>query len=402
MWNHQVIQKPLGHRVVELSQSLQVIRDSIQSVRQGKLHQFIPLYGQLRSLLSEKSKKNKPLLLDLASQIGQPLQLFCMPSPSEAGFPERLKEGMILHVAGFPVALEKQLPGQTMVPLEQFLDHEIVQYKSRGYSVRDIITFFANKAGGSHFSPDLPKDFAEIMSFGLFGQPIVTNALLQIGEVTFALGLRLLKSVIEFELHALVFIPEQEIKERAFLLDYGYPGTPMRIFCFLDHLQKVHFGATGYNGPTGIASVQHLLDWSKPHHLMLALEIADDLSTNLNILVDGDDVAKQRVEIPLVVANDPLHYDGWINRSIKDEQAGCTFCMGEIAMYGRDLPVKERAKMLLYMNQSLSSENQPCFLFRRGNYGHMPPGTKDLTIVGKVVEWNMARAVQGQFPLVDG
>ena len=65
-YKYQPIPKPLGFRIQELMQSLQVIRDSLGAVRQGRLHQIIPVYGQLRALLSEKSKGNHPLLLDIA------------------------------------------------------------------------------------------------------------------------------------------------------------------------------------------------------------------------------------------------------------------------------------------------------------------------------------------------
>lgn len=57
---YEPIPKFLGDRIQELLQALQVIRDSIEAVRQGKLHQIIPVYGQLRALLSEKSKGNDP------------------------------------------------------------------------------------------------------------------------------------------------------------------------------------------------------------------------------------------------------------------------------------------------------------------------------------------------------
>jgi hypothetical protein len=69
--------KSLGYRIFELSQSLQAIRDSLGAIRQGKLYQFIPLYGQLRALLL-KSRMNEPLLLSLAKSLSQELMIYCM------------------------------------------------------------------------------------------------------------------------------------------------------------------------------------------------------------------------------------------------------------------------------------------------------------------------------------
>lgn len=224
-YQYKAVPKPLGIRIQELLQSLQVIRDSLTSVRQGKLHQIIPVYGQLRPLLSEKSKGNSPLLLDMARKMGLNLDFYCM---SEAGnLPEDLKKGLLLHLAGFPTTLEQELPNQNSISIEKFLDYQIVAYSGRSYKTKDIIAFFANKAGGAHYSTYLPQDFAELLSFGLSGQPILVNALLQIAELIYRLGVKLIKSVADFKIHFLIFVPRQEIKESAYIFDSQYDKSQL-------------------------------------------------------------------------------------------------------------------------------------------------------------------------------
>ncbi len=85
-------QKMIGDRIIELTKSLQVIRDSIDLIGQGKRYQIIPLCGQLRALLTgtSKKKKNEPLLIDLSRLLDKKLSVFAMSDTKESVLP--LKE----------------------------------------------------------------------------------------------------------------------------------------------------------------------------------------------------------------------------------------------------------------------------------------------------------------------
>ena len=117
------IPKPLALRIRELIQSLLVLRDAIEKVSGGHFHQFIPIYGQLRALLVEKSKGNKSLLIDLANIVRQPLELWCMKPVEPEQFP-----ALVLCMSGFPVSLHQQLPGQEKISIEKFLKHKFLYY----------------------------------------------------------------------------------------------------------------------------------------------------------------------------------------------------------------------------------------------------------------------------------
>ena len=161
---HEEVEKNIGHRLEELIQSLFVIRDSLELVRKGERHQLIPLYGQLRALLCDKSQtKNKPLLRSLAESVDVSLDVHCMPGVDDPRFPEELRESLVFHLSGFPVTLRRQLPAQITVALEDFIERDILHYKERRYSVRNIIDWFANQAGGAHFSLRAPRDFLALL-----------------------------------------------------------------------------------------------------------------------------------------------------------------------------------------------------------------------------------------------
>ena len=266
-YKHRPKPKPLGERIQELIQGLQVIRDSLEAVRQGKLHQIIPVYGQLRALLSEKRKGNHPLLLNIAKELRLALEFYCMPAADD--LPDQLKKNLVFHLSGFPVTLEQELPAQTLVSAEKFLNQKILIFNERPYLAKDIIAFFANKAGGAHYSPDLPEDFEQLLSFGLSGQPVLVNALLQMADVTYRLGVRLLKLQGDLEIHILIFVPNQEVKQPAYIIDNKYPDAPMRVFCRVEPGIKLSFGVTSIQGITAVVAISRLIDWSRPHHFIL-------------------------------------------------------------------------------------------------------------------------------------
>jgi hypothetical protein len=396
-YKYEPIPKLLGDRVQELLQALQVIRDSIEAVRrQRKLHQIIPVYGQLRALLSEKSKGNHPLLLTIAKELGEPLTFYCMPEPGN--LPDDLKKNAIFHLSGFPVTLEQELPAQSLTTTEAFLDKQILIYNERPYSVTDIIAFFANKAGGAHYSPDLPKDFSELMSFGLSDQPVLVNALLQIAEVTYLLGVRLLKSQADFELHTLIYMPEQQLKQAAYILDHVHPETRMRISFTVEPSMKVRFGVRDIQGLTAIVGSDRLFDWTRAHHFILILVIENDLSTKLSIIFDGEVVSKVVVPYPLFVASDAVQYQRYQNRSHEDPNAGLELAILELAMFERKLPPKQRAQMFLYFADQLTKEDKRCVYFRPGQYCYAPPGTNAPQMIGAPVMWSMSRLMRGEAP----
>lgn len=373
-----------------------MIGDSLEAVRLGKLHQIIPLYGQLRALLSEKSKGNRPLLLDIAKEIGFGLEVYCMADVGE--LPEELREGLLLHLSGFPVTLEQELPSQSLVSVEGFLNQEILAYKERPYLAKDIITFFANKAGGAHYSPDLPQDFAQLLSFGLSRQPLLVNALLQMADMTYKLGVRLLKSQADFETHLLVFVPPQELTEAAYVFDNKYPDAHMRVFCRIEPGMKVAFGVTGIQGTTAVVGINRLIDWSTPHHFAVSLTFEERLSTRLSIAMDGEQASSLNVPHPLFVVNDPLHYHSYQNRSYEDENAGLSLGFVEMAMVGRDLSPKEKARLILYFEEQLSRQDQHCVFFKRGQYGYAAPGTKDMQMTNSPVKWSVSKLLENELP----
>ena len=151
-----------------------------------------------------------------------------MPGVEDPAIPEELRKDLILHVTGFPVSLERQFPAQKAMLLNEFLDQDLILFKGARYTPRKIIEWYANKASGAHYSSRIPEDFAALMTQNLMNIQPLANLLLQIGEATLAAGRKLLRSVVEFEIYALVVIPEQgpnAVQEANYLFDSRYEFT---------------------------------------------------------------------------------------------------------------------------------------------------------------------------------
>jgi hypothetical protein len=378
--------KPFAVRTVELLQGLQLIADSIQKVREGEIRYLIVLSGQLRSLVAERSKGEGPLLLDVAEKFGKDLAIHCMPGVDDPTFPEALRKDLVLLVAGFPVTLERQFPAQREMLLSKFLDEDLILFRGTNYSPRKIIEWYANKAGGSHYSSSIPEDFVALMSLNLKNMQPLANLLVQIGEATLAAGRQLLRSVVDFDIYALVVVPEQEagaVRDVNYLFDSQYEGSDMRISLSLNSRLMPSFFVSGLQGVWARVDCDRMVDWSEPRLLHATLLIEDDLSTTMELAVDGVRVGRGNIKAPLFVLSDPLDYDSYHNRAADGQPQRFSFAVGQVLMIGRDLGPEERANMLLYVSGKRSEPDLRVISYSPEAFARAERGTKHLTSSGQ-------------------
>ena len=243
--------KPFAVRTVELLQGLQLIADSLYRIREGEIRYLTVLSGQLRSLVAERSKGEAPLLLHVAEKFGSTLEIYCMPGIDDSGLPSEIRKNLVLHVAGFPVTLQRQFEAQRKIELREFLDLKLIQFKGNDYSPRTIIEWYANKSGGSHYSRKIPEDFAALLALNLMNMQPLANLLVQIGDAVLATGRSLLRAEIELEIFALVVVPRQRdiaIKNVNYLFDSKYEGSEMRLCISLNARLMPSFFASGLQG----------------------------------------------------------------------------------------------------------------------------------------------------------
>ncbi len=380
------IGKPFAIRTVELIQALQLVSDSIKNIRTGEIRYLSVLSGQLRSLVAERSKKESPLLLEVAGKFDTSLAIYCMPGVDESDLPADLKQDIVLHVAGFPVSIERQHPAQRKMLLNDFLDQDLILFSGTCYTPRNVIEWYANKAGGAHYSSRIPDDFAQLMMLNIRSIKPVASLLVQIGESILAAGIKVLKSVVDLEIYALVAVPVQKpvcIKEVNYLFDFQYQGSRMQVSIVLDSRLTPSFLVTDLKGDCASVVSDRMIDWSEPRLIQAALLIEDDLSTTLELSVDDVRIGRCSVKSPLFVLSDPVDYEFCCNKAVDGQDQEIGFGVGEFVMIGREAGPEERANMLLYMSRKRTDPNLQVVSYSPRAFGVAKRGTKDLKMSGE-------------------
>lgn len=378
--------KPFAVRTVELLQGLQLIADSLCRIREGEIRYLSVLSGQLRSLVAERSRGSSSLLLDVADKFGVTLEIYCMPGIDDPNFPSELQKDLVLHVAGFPVTLKRQLKAQRKLQLHEFLDLKLIIFKGNEYSPRTVIEWYANKAGGSHYASKIPEDFAALLALNLMNLQPLANLLVQIGDAVLAAGLNLLRAKIEFEIYALVVVPHQSdgaIQDVNVLFDSKYEGSEMRICISLNKRLMPSFFASGLQGTWARVDCDRLIDWSEPRLIHVSLVVEEDLSTTLELAIDGARVGRTNVKAPLFVLADPLDYESYHNKGFDSPPQEFSFGVGEVVMIGSELSLADKANMLLYLGKKRTDPELKAMLYGPHAFGLAKRGTKNLTITGQ-------------------
>lgn len=378
----QTTKKMLGDRIVELTKSLQVIRDSLSLIQQGKTYQIIPLCGQLRALLTDKSKKNKPLLIDLAILLQKKLSVFVMPDTAESELPSDTQP--LLHIAGLPFTLSQEFPLQKEMDISDLLSRKLIYFKTCHYSIKEIIEFYANKSGGAHYSTEMPLHFAELLNFVFNGLPVLDQVLIPIAYMALEIGIGFIKALVDFEMHAVLHIPDQKIDQEAFILDNKYPNSTMRFFLALNKQKKLIVGLNSLDNIEIVIPINSLIDLKTPFYFSIIFLIEKNLSTRIELHINGNCLVKNEYQFPMIVISDIAQYDSYFNRSFDQKGQGLEIGFSQLCCYDRELQPLEKAKNYIYFDESRQDKDIKFLLFSKGSYGHAAVGERNYKMVGEV------------------
>lgn len=188
------VPKTQRQRLEELRQALVIIESGLQAARQtGEEAHFLPVIGQLRSLLA--SGQQTPLLLDLAQELGFPLEFYSMPldfldNEETAAIlsPTRIQwSGDSLSAEPVPPVIRQRVTMKAWLASTQSV---VGQDKISG---ERLLKMVANKLGGAHYDTALPPELAAMAPFSLAGVPSSYLTLARLGDVVVHLGGKLLE-----------------------------------------------------------------------------------------------------------------------------------------------------------------------------------------------------------------
>jgi hypothetical protein len=170
-----------------------VIESGLESAFQtGEEAHFLPVVAQLRSLLA--SGHQTPLLLDLAEEVGFPLEFYSMPLDAlDSEEMAQILGPAAIQWTGDSLSIEPEPPLiREKVTMRAWLASTQAVVQRRNISGEQFLKWVANKLGASHSDTELPPELAAMMPISIGGVPSVYRTLARLGEVVIHLGRALL------------------------------------------------------------------------------------------------------------------------------------------------------------------------------------------------------------------
>jgi hypothetical protein len=386
----------------ELLRSLLVIRDSLEGLTQGKPHQILPLFGQLRALLAEKSKDNQPLLLDLAGVLKKEVKLWAFPGTDQDKFPVLPEPAeVLLRIGGLPLSTHKTSPNQQLLSLREVLDQKMLVYRGRHFSRRQLIKLFAEKTGGAHFPKRVPAEVLEVTALEVNGAPAIHQAIVQFARAIFECAATLLRELCDFSVHFYMLVATSEPRVGGVIFDASYPNTAMRIIFGSSPLGQLTFTVIGLDGFAAQVASERLIDWSTPHHVAIHHHLDERLDSRVAITVDGDPYAEAQVPHPVFLTRELNQYRRFMNRSLEDAGAGVNLGLLTHLQVGGTYFTKVQCVTLKYFEEYGNKEDEGCIFFPNGSFGECDVNETTLRMTGSVRKWSWRRLAAGELPTSD-
>ena len=346
----------------------------------GNYYQISVIYGQLRSLLTENSKKLTPLLFEVAKSLNSELEIFHIPDTFEKELPH-LTEGMIFRMFSTSPSIDKLLPRHNRIKMSDYLKIDLLTYKERKFTVKKIIEELANKYGGAHYSKVTHKYLSEVLSFGLNSQPMLDNFVYQLSELTLNLGINLLKKITDIEFYINIYLTEKKVAGEIFIFDYQLPNNQNR-FALILNQGKLHFLIVDSIGLSRLIIAESLLEYDKVHLINISIETTKNYKSQIQIFIDENLVAEHITEFPLLTINEINNFDAYYNKQKSGEDQEYEFGLGELAIYRRTFNTLEKCKIYNYF---LKQKHEDVLWIEKKVFGQSPSGKSNIIFNKKIM-----------------
>jgi len=190
------VPKSLSERRIELSGALDNLRRSILTFSQSRqIHHLAYVALVLRAIVYYKAGSGSfrhPLLLDLAAEQNCPLRVYVS---RMAILRDRDMSALNLPAPIFAIGQNmfsvEETPAHAATDLSEALRLPYVIVGGKKLSMNEIIAMVADTEV-THYDPDRPKDLDMLNRIEIFGVPGAYQALIELGEVVYTLGIKFL------------------------------------------------------------------------------------------------------------------------------------------------------------------------------------------------------------------
>jgi len=376
-------------RYNELFKSLCIIRDSIDMVYNGKIHQLIPLYGQLRSLLIDNSKKNIPLLKEMASISGVELTVYYF------GFNDsKIIEKKPLYEMNNIITLDQEFDSQELINIFDIIDQTVVNVSDNTYSYRELIKILAEKSGGAHYATQIEQHVAELFSsdnIKINGLSPNETFILKLSEIISNLGLKIIRKYNTLQFLFSFQLLDLKLNNECVLFDYYLPNTQLRLQIFISSELRLGITIIDLNGICqSFISDNYQIEYNKFSLAEIGFSTKDDLLNEIVIIVNNELHLSETTAIPLLIINEIQNVDFYMNRTIENENAGCNIAHGSLQIFDEILDENTRRVEIFQLVKSMGPEDK-LRVFNNGSYGFRNHLDQRLDFFGNFSEVEIAK-----------
>ncbi|MBT3209353.1 MAG: hypothetical protein HN704_12865 [Bacteroidetes bacterium] len=372
--------KGLLTRFVELYTSINILKDLIKQIDNGKSYLIIPIIGQLRSLLCEKSSKSKSLLIDIAEILDYQTEFYFI---EQNIITIDSAKGLVFGVTPPILSVEKQDFNQKKTNLDEYLKKELIQIETKYYSIEDLIKLFSNKLGGSHYSLSIAEPEEELLNknIGFGNTRVLEEILLRLSKIVLEIGIRFIRKYSEFDFYLGLYIPEQSFENEF---------NPIVDYRLNNNTSRLSFGAAK-NGNYFISlhdlsfrniqfTSKNKISFNTELRLNFYHEVTDEFKSVIKIIENDKVIIEEETYQPIFLLNEFWEYESAINRLIDSKQNGCNLAIKAFTIYNN---AKRDKSKIDYLNEiGEYNKNKTYTWYRENEYCISEPGTNDFKIFG--------------------
>ncbi|MCF8370917.1 MAG: hypothetical protein K9H64_04795 [Bacteroidales bacterium] len=365
--NLQILHKDNLERFAELYQAVYLLRDFMNHFIDGQFFYLYPFYGQLRAILTDKSRGKLPLLFDITEKTDYSLDVFYW-LPKDTGSDNGLTYGFTDPQLSF----YKPSVDFKKIHLKEYIEKvEFLQVDDLKFTHEKFIEFIANNLGGAHYSPFMELYKYKLKSFTHFN---LVGYSKKFGE---AITLKTIDFIKKFTDMAIGFgFILYKTKNKIKLLDLNLPNTPMSVKLFLNHDNTLQLNLIDYFGVVINLTSRYKIKRNEYNVIYLSFTIDSRMKGRIKLFVNN------RLYISyfgssFLIINEFHSYNRQILTDSKKYEIGFTF----FEVYNE---VWKSTIRKSYIDDKIEEwhQNTSFMVFKDGEYLTAKPFERNLTIIG--------------------
>jgi hypothetical protein len=366
-------------RLSEVFNALLIIKDLVALVQKGAYYHLIPIYGQLRALLTDKTQRgaNKPLFLEVLGNLSPEAKMYCIDHFNET-VPGDESQPFAVDASALLMSVERNFPNQIEVSIIELLDKDVLSIGGRRLSLRDFINTYSDKFGGSHYDGAIPQHIFDLHSFGLGSPNFIA---LHFAQTLVHFGAKMLSEICNFEIILDIFFKEKK-PGRHIIYDLFTSTTQHRVSVHVNgnDLEVVLIDFFG----TKIENIfKDVLANNSDFLIDITYEITHEFEALLSVRINSSAIYQKVINPPLLTNNLLRGYERYINRGKDIEYQDFEFGMYSLLLPNKVLSSNDRIMMELEI-ESRHKRSKKSFWYGSGGFGYSASDEGDIHNTGNV------------------